>query len=115
MMNILSKAARLTLLSAALVLLALTGVPKLNAQATDSVIVGTVTDATGASIPAAKVTATNTATNVKYDTVSNMDGEYRLNNIPIGTYTIGTEIEGKKVFRTVTVEAGKLSWVVFKP
>ena len=24
-------------------------------------------------------------------------------------------IEGKKVFRTVTVEAGKLSWVVFKP
>jgi len=28
---------------------------------------------------------------------------------------MGTEIEGKKVFRRVTVEAGKLSWVVFKP
>ncbi len=87
-MNTLSKAARLTLLSAAIILLALTGVPKLNAQATDSNIVGTVTDATGAAIPAAKVTATNTATNVKYDTVTNMDGEYRLNNVPIGNYTI---------------------------
>lgn len=87
-MNTLSKAARLTLLSAAIILLALTGVPKLNAQATDSNIVGTVTDATGAAIPAAKVTATNTATNVKYDTVSNMEGEYRLNNVPIGNYTI---------------------------
>ncbi len=87
-MNTLSKAARLTLLSAAIILLALTGVPKSNAQATDSNIVGTVTDATGAAIPAAKVTATNTATNVKYDTVSNMDGEYRLNNVPIGNYTI---------------------------
>jgi hypothetical protein len=87
-MNTLSKAARLTLLSAAIILLALTGVPKSNAQATDSNIVGTVTDATGAAIPAAKVTATNTATNVKYDTVSNGEGEYRLNNVPIGNYTI---------------------------
>jgi hypothetical protein len=30
-------------------------------------------------------------------------------------YTVGTEIEGKKVFRTITVEEGKLTWVVFKP
>ncbi len=93
-MNTLSKAARLTLLSAAIILLALTGVPKLNAQATDSVIVGTVTDATGAAIPAAKVTATNTLTNVKYDTVSNMDGEYRLNNVPIGTYNVSASKAG---------------------
>jgi hypothetical protein len=93
-MNTLSKAARLTLLSAAIVLLALTGVPRSNAQATDSNIVGTVTDATGAAIPAAKVTATNTATNVKYDTVSNMDGEYRLNNVPIGTYSVSATKAG---------------------
>ncbi len=93
-MNTLSKAARLTLLSAAIILLALTGVPKSNAQATDSNIVGTVTDATGAAIPAAKVTATNTATNVKYDTVTNMDGEYRLNNVPIGNYTISATKAG---------------------
>ena len=40
---------------------------------------------------------------------------FAVSDVPIGTYTVGTEIEGKKVFRTVTVEAGKLSWVVFKP
>jgi hypothetical protein len=28
---------------------------------------------------------------------------------------VGTEIEGQKVFRTINVEAGKLTWVVFKP
>src|SRR3954464_8533048 len=40
---------------------------------------------------------------------------FAVSDVPIGTYTVGTEIEGKKVFRSVTVEAGKLSWVVFKP
>lgn len=40
---------------------------------------------------------------------------FAVSDVPIGTYTVGTEIEGKKVLRTVTVEAGKLSWVVFKP
>jgi hypothetical protein len=38
-----------------------------------------------------------------------------VSDVPEGTYVVGTEIEGKKVFRTVAVEAGKLSWVVFKP
>jgi murein DD-endopeptidase MepM/ murein hydrolase activator NlpD len=40
---------------------------------------------------------------------------FAVSDVPEGTYVVGTEIEGKKVFRTVTVEAGKLSWVVFKP
>jgi hypothetical protein len=40
---------------------------------------------------------------------------FAVSDVPPGTYTVGTEIEGKKVFRTVTVEAGKLTWVVFKP
>ena len=40
---------------------------------------------------------------------------FAVSDVPPGTYVVGTEIEGKKVFRTVAVEAGKLSWVVFKP
>jgi murein DD-endopeptidase MepM/ murein hydrolase activator NlpD len=40
---------------------------------------------------------------------------FAVSDVPEGTYVIGTEIEGKKVFRTITVEAGKLTWVVFKP
>jgi murein DD-endopeptidase MepM/ murein hydrolase activator NlpD len=40
---------------------------------------------------------------------------FAVSDVPPGTYVVGTEIQGKKVFRTVTVEVGKLSWVVFKP
>ena len=38
-----------------------------------------------------------------------------MSDVPAGTYTVGTDIGGKKVFRKVVVEAGKLTWVVFKP
>lgn len=40
---------------------------------------------------------------------------FAVGDVPPGTYTVGTEIEGKKVFRQVVVEEGKLTWVVFKP
>jgi murein DD-endopeptidase MepM/ murein hydrolase activator NlpD len=40
---------------------------------------------------------------------------FAVSDVPVGTYVLGTEIEGKKVFRTIAVEAGKLTWVVFKP
>jgi hypothetical protein len=35
--------------------------------------------------------------------------------VPAGTYVMGTEIDGKKVYRRVTVEPGQLTWVVFRP
>jgi murein DD-endopeptidase MepM/ murein hydrolase activator NlpD len=40
---------------------------------------------------------------------------FAVSDVPAGSYTIGTEIGGKKVFRQVVVEEGKLTWVVFKP
>ena len=40
---------------------------------------------------------------------------FAVNDVPPGTYVIGTEVEGKKLFRRVTIEAGKLTWVVFRP
>ncbi|HEX2248849.1 MAG TPA: M23 family metallopeptidase, partial [Gemmatimonadales bacterium] len=40
---------------------------------------------------------------------------FAVSDVQPGTYVMGTEINGKKVFRTVLVEEGKLSWVVFKP
>jgi murein DD-endopeptidase MepM/ murein hydrolase activator NlpD len=40
---------------------------------------------------------------------------FAVGDVPPGTFVMGTEIDGKKVFRQVTVEAGKLTWVVFKP
>jgi murein DD-endopeptidase MepM/ murein hydrolase activator NlpD len=40
---------------------------------------------------------------------------FAVSDVPVGSYVVGTEIEGQKVFRTINVEAGKLTWVVFKP
>jgi len=87
-MNTLSKAARLTLLSAAIILLALTGVPKLSAQATDANLVGIVVDQTGSAVPNASVEISNTATNVKLTTMTAASGEYRFNNLPAGAYDL---------------------------
>jgi murein DD-endopeptidase MepM/ murein hydrolase activator NlpD len=39
---------------------------------------------------------------------------FAVSDVPPGTYVLGTEIEGRKVYRRITVEPGKLSWVVFK-
>jgi murein DD-endopeptidase MepM/ murein hydrolase activator NlpD len=39
---------------------------------------------------------------------------FAISDVPPGEFIIGTEIDGKKVFRKVTVEAGKLTWVVFR-
>jgi murein DD-endopeptidase MepM/ murein hydrolase activator NlpD len=40
---------------------------------------------------------------------------FAVSDVPPDTLVLGTEIEGKKVFRRVIVEAGKLTWVVFRP
>ncbi len=74
-------------------------------QATDSVIVGTVTDASGAAVGSAKVVATNRDTNVQYGTVSGNGGEYRLNNVPVGSYLITANAPG---FATATVAGVQL-------
>lgn len=63
-------------------------------QATDSNIVGTVSDPAGALVPNVAITAINKATNVKYETVSNNAGEYRFNNVPVGRYDITATAAG---------------------
>jgi murein DD-endopeptidase MepM/ murein hydrolase activator NlpD len=40
---------------------------------------------------------------------------FAVSDVPLGTYVVGTEIQGKKVFRQVTVEPGMVSWVIFRP
>jgi hypothetical protein len=73
----------------ALVMFAVVGfAPRAGAQATDGNIVGTITDATQAVIPGAAVTATNKATGVVYKGMSNEVGDYRINNVPVGTYDV---------------------------
>jgi hypothetical protein len=58
------------------------------AQTITGAVRGTITDPNSAVIHGAKVTAINEATNVKTDTVTNVDGNYNIQFLPIGRYTI---------------------------
>ncbi len=51
-------------------------------------LIGTVLDKSGGVVPNATVEAVNVATNVKYPTQANSLGDYRLSNLPAGTYNI---------------------------
>src|SRR5438034_2428555 len=66
------------------------------AQAANSRITGTVTDATGAVIPGAMVTATNEATRVTYTQTTTEAGLYSFPSLPAGSYTVSVELAGFK-------------------
>ena len=72
----------------------------IQAQTITASITGTVTDATGAIVPNAKVTATNIGTNLTYNATSNESGAYNLVFLPVGNYTVSSETQG---FKKVTV------------
>jgi hypothetical protein len=55
-----------------------------------------VTDVTGASVPAAKITVTEASTGVSRSTVSNESGNYSFPDLPPGTYTVTVEQTGFK-------------------
>src|SRR5467141_1293720 len=54
----------------------------------------TITDATGAVLPGVEVTVLSLGTGLKRDTVTDMEGQYHLAGLPVGTYTIHLEKEG---------------------
>jgi len=64
------------------------------AQQTSGNITGRVLDQQGAAIPGATVTAKNTATGLTRSEVSDAEGVYRLNALPVGTYSVDAELSG---------------------
>jgi hypothetical protein len=64
------------------------------AQTITGSIRGTVTDPSGAVIAGASVTATNVATGVNTGTQTNKDGDYNIQFLPIGTYTVTVTASG---------------------
>src|SRR5262245_60373883 len=64
------------------------------AQSGNSVISGTVKDASGAAIPAAKLKIINEQTGVAGETVSNEAGIYRFGSLVPGGYRIEVDSEG---------------------
>ena len=65
-----------------------------SAQTDTARIQGTVQDSTGAFIPGAAVTVTNTATNSVVTVVSNGDGTFTVNALPIGPYKTDVKMVG---------------------
>jgi hypothetical protein len=66
------------------------------AQTANSRISGTVTDATGAVVSGAKVTAKNEATGVTYNQETTSAGLYAFPSLPVGSYAITVEMRGFK-------------------
>jgi hypothetical protein len=58
------------------------------AQTVQGVILGTVSDPSGASVPNATITITNTGTGVSQTTTTSTDGSYRFSLVPPGNYVL---------------------------
>ncbi len=65
-------------------------------QTTSTEILGTVTDATGAVVPGAKVTLLRSATGERRGTQTSSTGDYSFPLIEIGSYTVTVEAAGFK-------------------
>ncbi len=68
------------------------------AQQITAAITGKVTDSSGAPVPNAKVTATDTQRGAVWPTETNTDGVYNLPRLPAGTYNVRVQEQG---FETV--------------
>jgi Carboxypeptidase regulatory-like domain len=75
-------------------------IPQSHAQQTTASISGTVKDPSGAVLPQAQVTATNTSTGSVDKTVADAAGVYTFPSLRVGTYTISAEQTG---FTTATL------------
>jgi hypothetical protein len=66
------------------------------AVAQDATLLGTITDPSGAAVPNAAVTITNTATGVTRDLTTNSDGQFVAPDLGIGRYTVRVSATGFK-------------------
>jgi Carboxypeptidase regulatory-like domain len=77
-------------------LLILSLAPSLFGQAVNATLLGTITDASGATVAGVKVTVTETATGTVHESVTNDSGNYTLPDLPPGTYSVTAEAKGFK-------------------
>jgi hypothetical protein len=66
-------------------------------------IVGTVSDATGAAVPSAKITITSTGTGFVRSTETNSTGSYAAPELPIGQYDVQVEASGFKTYKQTNI------------
>lgn len=70
-------------------------------QSTTSGISGTITDSSGAVVTEATITVTNTATGVVYHASTDSQGNYRVTQLPPGSYTM---VIAKQGFETQNIQ-----------
>src|SRR3954465_6449531 len=70
------------------------------AQAVTGTILGVITDSTGAVMPGASVTLTNTGTGLVRSVTTDANGEFTAPSLPTGKYVVKAELSG---FKTVSV------------
>jgi hypothetical protein len=102
--HIFTQAGRFAVLLAVLIF----GSRMATAQLSTADIVGTVTDASGAQVPNAKVTVVNADTHETRTGNSSATGDYQFTLLPVGRYTVTVTAPGFKVSTTsnVAIEAG---------
>ena len=67
-------------------------------------ITGTVKDPSGALVPGAQCTLTNTATGVSQKTTSTSAGAYSISQVPVGTYSLKVVAPGFKEYQVDGIE-----------
>jgi hypothetical protein len=63
-------------------------------QTANGRISGVVSDNSGAVVPGAKVTITNTSTELKWKAITDKSGYYMVTSLPVGTYNVEVEASG---------------------
>ena len=93
-----------------LFLLLLSDVAFLDAQTFRGSINGTVTDPSGAFVPNAQVQAIETATSVNHNTITTADGQFSVQDLPLGDYKIVVAASGFATYTAdrVRVTAGSI-------
>jgi hypothetical protein len=85
------------------------------AQSDTARIIGTITDPTGAVVPNATVTVTDTATGRVVTEKTGAAGQYTINALPIGKYHIQVKLEGfKTADADVTLEISQVQEINLK-
>ena len=87
-----------------------------HAQSVGGTITGLIRDQSGAAVPGASISATNTGTNVSYTATSNAVGNYTITNVPVGAYIVKSELAGfkKASTRAMEIEAQQTTRIDFK-
>src|SRR5690606_3970160 len=67
--------------------------------ASQTALVGTVTDSGGGVLPGAAVTAVNVDAGDTYNTVTNDQGQYNIPAVRLGTYEITIALDGFQTFK----------------